>query len=365
MNHDRRESQLKCFVRDLIAGRPFNFFIITIIMLNVISIAVQTDDGIYLQNILLFTAADLVFLAVYTIEFVLKLYAGGYWSVAFNRFDFVILVFSYIQLLEIALAAFAFFRNFQFLRVLRAFRALRALRSISFIRSLQVIVKALLSTILELMNLFFLLLLMMYTFAVVAYYLWGSDPGPQNAVWGNLGSILLALFAYVTADGWTDLQSDVDTYSLYTRFYAVLFVFIGNFIFTNLFIGLVIQNLDDATEEDSKARHDANKDKIQAQKLMYRAKQKKELEEALRGRETDTNVTDIHALIQARVGRLNHRDQVVMTSTECNLTWLETYLATLNHVENTMYRDQQMHFEMANTLASMLEHRLDRREREG
>jgi cation channel sperm-associated protein 3 len=41
----------------------------------------------------------------------------------------------------------------------------------------------------------------------------------------------------------------------------------------------------------------------------------------------------------------------------CDLTWIETYLITLNHQENSIYRIQQTHFEIANTLAEWLERR--------
>ena len=46
-----------------------------------------------------FTIADYVFLAIYSLEFLLKVYAEpiGYWLSAYNIFDFVVLVISGVQ----------------------------------------------------------------------------------------------------------------------------------------------------------------------------------------------------------------------------------------------------------------------------
>ena len=46
-----------------------------------------------------FTISDYVFLAIYSLEFLLKVYAEpiGYWLSAYNIFDFVVLVISGVQ----------------------------------------------------------------------------------------------------------------------------------------------------------------------------------------------------------------------------------------------------------------------------
>ena len=58
---------------------------------------------------------------------------------------------------------------------------------------------------------------------------------------------------------------------------------------------------------------------------------------------------------------LRHDDSVMMSDLCTNIVWLETYIRTLEHMDNTMYRIQQLHFEMANTLAHIMETRLKKR----
>ena len=46
---------------------------------------------------------------------------------------------------------------------------------------------------------------------------------------------------YTQADGWTDLQEQLLAHGYSgSEFFTIAFLFIGHFIFTNLFIGVVI-----------------------------------------------------------------------------------------------------------------------------
>ena len=42
------------------------------------------------------------------------------------------------------------------------------------------------------------------------------------------------------ADGWTDIQKELDQKFSYSQWFTVIFIFLGHFIFTNLFIGIII-----------------------------------------------------------------------------------------------------------------------------
>lgn len=74
---------------------------------------------------------------------------------------------------------------------------MRALRSISFIRSLQIIVSALLKTLYSIVNLLLLLFLIMYVFAIIGYYFLGQSDG-DPAHWGTIPDALFTLWTYVT-----------------------------------------------------------------------------------------------------------------------------------------------------------------------
>ena len=70
-----------------------------VIMINALVIGLETMDSLKKSHGQLFQIVDELFLSIYTVEFLLKLYAEpkGYWKSSYNRFDFLILFISYIQ----------------------------------------------------------------------------------------------------------------------------------------------------------------------------------------------------------------------------------------------------------------------------
>ena len=50
-------------------------------------------------------------------------------------------------------------------------------------------------------------------------------------------------------DGWTELQDRLDQMSSASRMYTITFIFLGNFILTNIFVGVIIINISEATEK--------------------------------------------------------------------------------------------------------------------
>lgn len=335
--------------------KGFQALIMAVIVANSVSVAVETDDRIAYDYADIFNYMDYAFLAVYTIEAILKIYAQprGYWQSGYNRFDFLILLFSYLLFLQNVLTVLAFFKQVTFLRVLRSLRALRALRGVSFVRRLQVILMALMRTIASIGNLIGILFLLMYVFAIMGFYLFGANPQ-----FSSLGNAFFSLFIFVTADGWTDVQRGLDKISVSSRIYSVMFIWIGNFIFTNLFIGVVIQNLDQATEEDRRAQMERRKKQIDKKKQRILEIQKNDVSLILARRNEDPDM-NLQDLLAQMAGKLRHEDLVPMSSLMSNLTWLETYLVSLHHQEVSIYKQQQLHFEIANTLAEILDKRLE------
>lgn len=49
-------------------------------------------------------------------------------------------------------------------------------------------------------------------------------------------------------EGWTDVQAELDKLTEMSRIYTIIFIILGHFIFTNVFIGMIIMNIHEATE---------------------------------------------------------------------------------------------------------------------
>lgn len=350
-------SNLHRYMCWVLRGSGFETFIMFTIATNAVFIAADTTTRSNTGSSMVFSIADLVFLTIYSLEFLLKVYCEpvGYWKSNYNRFDFIILGLSYFQFVQQISGSTG--SNLTFVRVLRALRALRALRSISFVRALRVLVNALIKTMAEVFHVIAVLLLIMYVFAIMGYYLFGGESESDNSssAWSTLGNAIYTLATYVTSDGWAAFQYDLDARGYKAaRIYSVVFIFIGNFIFTNLFIGIIINNLDEAQEEDRVYQMVKKSALIKAKKEILLARQRQDFTTL----DLEYPAASIQKILAQLAGKLRHDDFVPMTHLSCNTTWLQTYLETMLFQENTMYRTQQLHFELARVLAEMMEQRL-------
>lgn len=79
----------------------FNCFIMVMIVLNALVIGFETVEEYKQAHSNEFKALDEFFLAIYTMEFLMKLYAEprGYWKSSYNIFDFSILALSYVEVI--------------------------------------------------------------------------------------------------------------------------------------------------------------------------------------------------------------------------------------------------------------------------
>ncbi|HBA32840.1 MAG TPA: ion transporter, partial [Gammaproteobacteria bacterium] len=80
--------------------------------------------------------------------------------------------------------------------------------------------------------------------------------------WETLGLSLLTLFRIVTLEDWTDIMYTGMELNPYAWIYFVSFVVLGTFVIVNLFIAVVLNNLDQAKQEQLEAIQTVTKDEI-------------------------------------------------------------------------------------------------------
>lgn len=107
-------------------------------------------------------------------------------------------------------------------------------------------------TIPSLFNIMFLMSLVFYIFAVIGTMLFASI-SPEY--FGSLGRSILTLFQIVTLDSWTEaVMRPILEIEPWSWIYFIAFVLVGTFIIFNLFIGVIVNNVEKANEEDT-AKH--------------------------------------------------------------------------------------------------------------
>ena len=223
----------------MVDANRFEYLIIGIILLNAAllglgtSPAIERDFGSWLH------LGNNVILGIFVLEALLKLTARWprpqrYFTDGWNVFDFTVIVLALIP----ATGEFAI--------VTRLFRLLRVVRLISTIRDLRLIVSALVRSIPSVGHVLILMSIVVYIYAIMGYHLFHSHD-PDN--WRNLGTALLTLFNILTLEGWTEVMNTAMEAYPWAWVYFVSFVVLGTFVVINMFIAIIINNLDEAKSE--------------------------------------------------------------------------------------------------------------------
>jgi hypothetical protein len=155
-----------------------------------------------------------VFMAIFTLEAVLKIFAmhTAYFKDSWNNFDFVVVVTTIV----ILIIGFFNVGNFAIqATILRSLRIGRLLRIMRFAKKLQIIFNTLLEAGPSIISLGFLLLLVMFMYAIIGMKMFGfvnnSDQTTANyhVHFQNFITAFLLLFRSATGEAWDSIMIDM------------------------------------------------------------------------------------------------------------------------------------------------------------
>ncbi|MEC2070623.1 ion transporter [Alkalihalophilus marmarensis] len=243
---EQQVPRLVALAQRIVFHKAFTPTIITLILINAIIVGLETYPTVYQGYNDWFYAADLALLWIFTIEITLRFIAArptkSFFKSSWNWFDLLIVLAGHV------------FAGAHFVTVLRILRVLRVLRAISVIPSLRRLVDALLMTIPALGNIMILMGIIFYIFAVIGTMLFASV-APEY--FGNLQLSLLTLFQVVTLESWASgVMRPIFAEVWWSWIYFVIFILVGTFIVFNLFIGVIVNNVEKANEEELKSELD-------------------------------------------------------------------------------------------------------------
>lgn len=243
--------------RRITEASSFQHFITVMILVAGALVGIETSQTLVDDHGRLLHSLDRVVLGIFVLEIVLKVAAEGrrpwrYFQDPFNVFDFTIVAASLLPF------------GGQYVTVLRLLRLLRVLRLVHAVPQLQILVSALLKSIPSMVYVGVFLALLFYVYGVAGVFLFGkNDP----ARFGALDTAMLTLFTVVTLEGWADLMytqlngcdpSEVwcktpEAHPVVAPVYFVSFVLFGTMIVLNLFIGVIMNSMQQAAAENERA----------------------------------------------------------------------------------------------------------------
>lgn len=214
-------------LRTLIESNTFQRFIIAVIVINAITLGLETSSAAMARFGGVLMVLDCIALAIFVIEIALKLiaYRHRFFCSGWNVFDF--------SIVAITLAPTG-----EGMAVLRALRILRALRLVSVVPSMRKVVNALLRAIPGMTSVLTLLLLVFYVSSVMSTKLFGAA-FPE---WfGSIGASFYTLFQVMTLESWSmGIVRPVMEVHPQAWIFFILFILLTTFAVLNLFIAIVV-----------------------------------------------------------------------------------------------------------------------------
>ena len=224
-------------IKSLVESKNFQNFIIVLIILNGITMGLETSKSIMASYGEIINAFDKLVIAIFTVEIILRITAHkiSFFKDPWSLFDLFVVV--------ISLAPSS--GSFQVLRILRV---LRLFRLITVVPQMRKIVAALISVIPGMLSIIGLMSLIFYVFAIMATSLY-SQTFPQ---WfGTLGESFYTLFQIMTLESWSmGIVRPIMEQHPYAWTFFVPFIFVATFVMINLVVAIIVDAMAVLKEEE-------------------------------------------------------------------------------------------------------------------
>ena len=217
------------FLYNLKESRIFQFVVISIIILNAITIGVNTYElsDLTRQAINYLDYSITIFFVIeIIIRFVGEPKKLNFFKSGWNVFDTLIVLISLIPIPNNS--------SFLLLRLLRVFRVLRL---ISVIPELKKIIEALINSIQRVFYVTLLLFIILYIYATIGSILFG-EVIPYR--WNDVGVSLITLFQVLTLSSWETVMLPLQDIFWWAWIYFFSFIIICAITMMNLLIAVIV-----------------------------------------------------------------------------------------------------------------------------
>tara|TARA_A100001234_G_scaffold197600_1_gene187865 strand:+ start:257 stop:946 length:690 start_codon:yes stop_codon:yes gene_type:complete len=217
------------FLYNLKESRIFQFIVVSIIILNAITIGVNTYNlSPFIRQAINYI--DYSITVFFVIEILIRFIAEpkklNFFKSGWNVFDTLIVLLSLIPIPNNS--------SFLLLRLLRVFRVLRL---ISVVPELKKIIEALISSITRVFYVGLLLFIILYIYATLGSILFSTDI-PER--WGDVGVAMITLFQVLTLSSWEQVMLPLQDVYWWAWIYFFSFIIICGITMLNLLIAILV-----------------------------------------------------------------------------------------------------------------------------
>jgi len=239
-------------VHKLVDTDLFKNTIMAVIIINAITLGLSTSDTVMSAIGPSLMAIDNIALTIFVVELVLKLYAYrfSFFKNAWNIFDLCVVTVGLMP-------------SGGGLSALRGLRVIRTLRLLSVVPQMRAVVQALLDALPGMGAVIIMISIVFYVFGVMATLMYGNA---FDEWFGTLGRSLYSLFQIMTLESWSMgiVRPVMNEFPAAWAFF-VPFIVITSFSVLNLFIGLLVNTMQSAVEEETEREFDELRDLVRSE----------------------------------------------------------------------------------------------------
>ena len=266
------KASLRAKIAALVENRRFVFFITALILVNAVTLSLETDRDIMASYGSVLFWADRIILSLFTAEIALKLYAQrlSFFRSGWNMFDFLIVAIAWVP----ASGPLA---------VLRALRILRVLRLISVVPQMRRVISAIGHSIPGMVSVIGVLLLIFFVASVLVTKLFGTHPDPDMQEWfGTISASAYTLFQVMTLESWSMgiVRPTMEIFPLAWLFFLP-FIILTSFAVLNFFIGIIVDSMQIAHQMEAEESGDKSEMPLSKEDLDVLLKRLDEIEAKL------------------------------------------------------------------------------------
>jgi voltage-gated sodium channel len=230
----------------IVYSKWFEFTIAAVILTNAVALGILTLPGLSEESARSASAVDSVAFWIYVFELCLRIASYGkkpwmFFARGWNIFDFVV----------IGLSPF-FQGQSTVLRLLRLFRLIRIFR---FLPEVRILSTSIMKSIPPLLSMSVLITLLLFLYGMAGVYLFGAE---AQVSWGNIGISMKSLFILLTLENFPLYLEEGLAISPLAIPFFLSYVFLIVFTVLNVLIGIVLNAMHEARQEDKSADREHN-----------------------------------------------------------------------------------------------------------
>ncbi|XP_069448186.1 cation channel sperm-associated protein 3 isoform X5 [Ovis canadensis] len=169
---------------------------------------------------------------------------------------------------------------------------------------------------------------------------------------------ILKLITYsrgIRVDGWTDLQEQLDARNLIlSRSFTIIFILLASFVFLSMFVGVMIIHTEDSIKKFEQELMLERRMNLMEEKQVILKRQQEEVGKLMQAQK-DLDHKSFTELVEKFKKTLRHTDPMVLDDFGTSLPFIDIYLSTLDNQDATIYKLQELYYEIVHVLSLMLE----------